>query len=83
MNDFYNIDFASDVIRGRHNFGERKLIENLTLDQVKCFVKEYNDSFGKPHNVAGMLIWSSLSDSYSLSIYKNNLPFVLDCKDVL
>ena len=76
------IDFASDVIRGQHNFGERRLIENLSLDEVKDYIKEYDNIFGKPCNVAGMFIWSDRSDSYCLSLYKNNRPFELDYKDI-
>ena len=77
MSDVYNIDLATDIIRGRHNFGERRLIENLSLDQVKSYVNEYNNKFGDPINVAGMLVWGDNNDSYCLSIYKNNKAFEL------
>ena len=77
MNNVYMIDFASDVIRGQHNFGERRLLENLSLDQVKNQVSEYSNKFGKPSRVAGMLVWIDAYDSYCLSIYKNNAPFEL------
>ena len=82
MADVYHIDLATDIIRGQHNFGERRLIEDLSLDQVKDYVNEYNDNFGTPTNVAGMLVWVDKHDSYCLSIYKNNKAFELQPNNV-
>lgn len=82
MSNNYQIDLATDVIRGRNNFGERRLIENLSLLEVKNYIDNFSSKFGKPANIVGMLVWSDNLDSYCLSIYKDNKPFELDVASI-
>lgn len=71
-----SISISSDIIRGRHNYGESRELYNLSIEDLTNIIKDYINKFGNPTNYSGMLVWSSMTgDTYSISAYKNNLPF--------
>jgi len=75
MEKVFDLSIASDVIRGRNNFGSNKELSNISENDVINLVKDYINKFGKPQNHAGMLIWQKDGNTYSISAYKKGLPF--------
>lgn len=78
MEKIFDVSIASDVIRGRNNFGNNRELSNITERDVINLVKDYINKFGRPQNHAGMLIWqNNEGNTYSISAYKKGLPFDL------
>ncbi len=84
MNNIYDIDFTSDIVRGKNNLGTSKLFKNLSLTEVNNMIDEYTKNFGMPRFLAGMILWiDKNNDTYCLSVYKNEKCFSITCLDDL
>ena len=65
----YTIHYASDVIRGRNNYGVDEVHENLSKNDIISFVNELDTSYGSRRTISGISLWKNKQDTHTVSIF--------------
>ena len=75
----YKLTVVQDLIVGRHNLGENKIYEGLTLREVNKIFDDFNEKFGSPTSISGMFMWTpNLTETLLISVV-NHDGFYVDC----
>ena len=71
----YTLDLSIDSSEIEIDETGRRIIKSLSADDIKEMIKEYNEKYGKPRFVSGVIFWIDNKTTYCFSIYKNDEPF--------
>ena len=80
IDDFYNkslytLDLSIDSSEIEIDEVGRRIIKSLSAADLKIMIEEYNEKYGKPRFVSGVIFWNNNKTTYCFSIYKNDEPF--------
>tara|TARA_B100001287_G_C22635070_1_gene507122 strand:- start:712 stop:1230 length:519 start_codon:yes stop_codon:yes gene_type:complete len=88
IDEFYNksiytVDLSIDSSKEEQDCDGRKIIRNLSCDEVKRMINEYSIKYGKPKFISGVVLWIFNKTTYCFSVYKNDEPLDLRSIDDL
>ena len=75
----YKLIIVQDLITGRNNLGENRIIEGLSLREVNEIFDDFNERFGSPRSSSGMFIWEPNSKETLTMLVSNKKGFYVDC----